>query len=482
MPQKKSKKKNNNAQQGKVSPERYLRERARKLPIGKCFVTPDWEECGLANVIVTRVRPNGELVMGFFLVDTYCLGVKDAFYRINYAEDQVDEMVERLGLEETGYNEAHNLIYGALSFAENAGIAPAKDFRVTSYILEEDTEDVPLIEYEFGKDGKYCLIVGPSRKELIYLNTLKETLGDRFTYILPADAALENSMLNAFDNWETSMKESASHPTEPFSHEYPAYPDTLTVKNQFIADELLSRDNIRALPSKVIDRMSDLPDDEVAEDISNIILYEIGRTYKSINDKSIGKQTESAIMHSLLLLEQLNSPKALEAVLELMRQSIDFSDYHLGDFAFILIYKALYTCGKDNIPAILSYIYERGHDSYLRNQAVEALAMIAFCQPERRDEIIGIFRELLVSMKTRLPKLEACDALFAGSMLCCLCDLGAKELTEEIDALFDTGCVDTTICDSRESVLNDIRKSPDYFIDVKYRPDNIYEFYQRYGE
>ena len=40
--------------------------------------------------------------MGFFLVDTYCLGVKDAFYRINYAEDQVDEMVERLGLEETG--------------------------------------------------------------------------------------------------------------------------------------------------------------------------------------------------------------------------------------------------------------------------------------------------------------------------------------------------------------------------------------------
>ena len=51
-----------------------------------------------------------------------------------------------------------------------------------------------------------------------------------------------------------------------------------------------------------------------------------------------------------------------------------------------------------------------------------------------------------------------------------------------VDALFDTGCVDTTICDSRESVLNDIRKSPDYFIGVKYRPDNIYEFYQRYGE
>lgn len=62
--------------------------------------------------------------------------------------------------------------------------------------------------------------------------------------------------------------------------------------------------------------MSDLPDDEEAEDISNIILYEIGRTYKNINDKSISKRTESAIKHSLVLLEQLNSPKALEAVLE----------------------------------------------------------------------------------------------------------------------------------------------------------------------
>lgn len=112
------------------------------------------------------------------------------------------------------------------------------------------------------------------------------------------------------------MEESASHRTEPFSHEYSAYPETLTVKNQFIADELLSRDNIRALPRNVIDRLSDLPDDEVAEDISNIILYEIGRTYKSINDKSIGKRTESAIKHSLVIIKQLNSPKALEAVLE----------------------------------------------------------------------------------------------------------------------------------------------------------------------
>ena len=51
----------------------------------------------------------------------------------------------------------HNWIYGAIAWANEAGISPHKSFSVTQYMLEEDTEDIPLIEYEFGCNGKHRL-------------------------------------------------------------------------------------------------------------------------------------------------------------------------------------------------------------------------------------------------------------------------------------------------------------------------------------
>ena len=184
----------------------------------------------------------------------------------------------------------------------------------------------------------------------------------------------------------------------------PDYPQTLSVKNQFIADGLLSPDNYSCLPQEVIDRILALPKDEAAQDISNVILYSIGKTYKGINDDTIESWDNSAIMHSLILLAQLQSDKGLDAVLEIMRQTGDFADYHLGDLTPELLHPALYACGKDNVPAIEEYLNQPGLDSYLRSQAPDALAMIVFYHPERRDEIIAVFRRLLRSEERRVGK------------------------------------------------------------------------------
>ncbi len=123
----------------------------------------------MAHVIVTRVRPSGNLVMASFLVDTFCLGVKDAGYHENItpydSEKYLGNYKNGMGLEEISYNEAHNIIYGAMAFAEEGGIKPSKEFDPAGYILEEDTDDIPLIEYDFGKNGKHFLVVNPDRKK-----------------------------------------------------------------------------------------------------------------------------------------------------------------------------------------------------------------------------------------------------------------------------------------------------------------------------
>lgn len=477
-----------------------MREKARTLPIGKCYIAPrNWQESGMAHVIVTRMRPSGNLVMAMFLVDTFCLGVKDAGFHENMPSDDFEEYLDNykkgIGLEEISYNEAHNIIYGAMAFAEDGGIEPAKEFDPAKYVLEEDTEDIPLIEYDFGKNGKHFLIVNSDRKEMPYYHILKKNLGEDFEFVMPYGAEVEeadyedddidslSSDINLDDVKKTldemfKMQEENKrlYPDEKYTYQYPDYPQKLSVNNQFIADELLSPDNYSCLPREVIDRILALPKDEAAQDISNIILYSIGKTYKGINDDTIEVWHNSAIMHSLILLAQLQSDKGLDAVLELMRQNGEFADYHLGDLAPELLHPALYACGKDNLPAIEDYLYQPGLDSYLRSQAPDALAMIVFRDPERRKEVIDVFRKLLNNMVSNLPVRKACDGTFAGFVMCNLMHIGATELIPEIKATFATGCVNKTIAGDCKQILKGIKRDRGS-ID-KYEISDIYEQYE----
>lgn len=502
MAKKKSKNKNKGQQQPALSPYRFMREKARTLPIEKCYIAPpDWQESGMAHVIVTRIRPSGNLVMGTFLVDTFCLGVKDAGYHENMTPSNFEEYRNNykkgMGLEEISYNEAHNIIYGAMAFAEEGGIKPAKEFDPAGYILEEDTDDIPLIEYDFGKNGKHFLVVNPDRKEMPYYQILKKNLGDDFEYVMPygdededdddyedddKDSLLSgitaNDVKKALEGMLKMKEESSRYPDEKYTYQYPDYPHTLSVRNQFIADELLSPDNYSCLPREVIDRILSLPKDEAAQDVSNVILYSIGKTYKGINDDTIENWDNSAIMHSLILLAQLQSEKGLDAVLEIMRQNGEFADYHLGDLAPELLHPALYACGKDNLPAIEDYLNQPGLDSYLRSQAPDALAMVVFKHPERRDEIIAVFRRLLNEMITNLPDQKSCDGTFAGFVMSNLMDIDAKELIPEIKAAFATNCVNKTIAGDCKEIIKNIKRGRGAIDKDKYDIPDIYEQYE----
>lgn len=184
-------KKKQNKQQGQqfLSDENYLRQRARTLKIGKCYITDNVSEGGMDDIIVSRLHTGGRISIGCYVVDNYCLGVKDSFYRLRIEDFELQDYIHPphsgLTFRECTYEEAHNRIYGAIAFAEEAGIAPDKSFALTQYLLEEDTDDIPLIEYEYGKGGKHLLICQTRLEASKYLPLLEKNLGkDNYDYII----------------------------------------------------------------------------------------------------------------------------------------------------------------------------------------------------------------------------------------------------------------------------------------------------------
>lgn len=149
-----------------LTPENYIKQKARSLPVFECWVNSEWDENGMANILVGRKHTNGNITAGMYLVDLKCLGVKDAHYWFNIAEYEFREILEyameSMEMEECSYTLAHNIIYAGLEYAEDYGFKPHKDFTsVAQYILDEDSDDIELMEINCGLDGKPAYVRGP---------------------------------------------------------------------------------------------------------------------------------------------------------------------------------------------------------------------------------------------------------------------------------------------------------------------------------
>lgn len=159
-----------NKKTGKViqmlSPENYIRQRARNLPIHECMITRSWEEDLKASIMIARKHSNGNFTVGYYLIDLGCLGIKDTYFKFNISSSEYQELVmlmrNEIELEEADYILVHNIIYAALEYAEELGFQPVKDFTQTmQYFLYEDNDEIELLEIECGYMGKPMFIRGP---------------------------------------------------------------------------------------------------------------------------------------------------------------------------------------------------------------------------------------------------------------------------------------------------------------------------------
>jgi hypothetical protein len=187
-----SKKKRSKTVQIPLSPEKYIRNRCRSLPIEECYINNSWKEDGIAQIFITRKHSNDNITVGIYFVDIYCLGVKYTYYRFNIPQFELDDLIEstfkEMNIVPINYKLAHNIIYGAIAYAEDYGFSPHKDFtKITQFVLEEDDENVELVELEFGHNGKPLLLIQDKNESYDgYLRTLEKTAGKgNFEYILP---------------------------------------------------------------------------------------------------------------------------------------------------------------------------------------------------------------------------------------------------------------------------------------------------------
>jgi len=191
----------NKKKQALLSPENYLRTKVRNIPIDECFINDNWRDTGFAMIIVTREHINGNITHGAYMVDLFCMGLKESFWIFNQHLLDFKDHVDHHRMENRGifriipasYLLVHNIIYGAIAYADELGFRPHKSFELTRYILEEDDEHVKLIELEFGFKGKPLYISNPHylHEKHRVLEHLTQRLGHNNFYFITEEEARE---------------------------------------------------------------------------------------------------------------------------------------------------------------------------------------------------------------------------------------------------------------------------------------------------
>ncbi|MCY7358827.1 MAG: hypothetical protein LH609_15490 [Rudanella sp.] len=161
---------------------------ARRLPIVECWINPDWRQKGMSTIVLARQHKNGGYTMGSYLVDTFCLGLKQTMFLVNQSPIKYRLKLGQLFTSQdcvpVDYVAAHNIIYGGIAYADELGFKPEKDWVLTQYLLEADDDAVDLIDIEFGHNGRPFYMAGPYDKPAEVLAKLEKAVGSgNFDYI-----------------------------------------------------------------------------------------------------------------------------------------------------------------------------------------------------------------------------------------------------------------------------------------------------------
>lgn len=130
----------------------------------EAYIEKNWRELGLAHVVVWRTRGNGLADLAIFLVDCWCLGVKDVIHDegmpLTACEDLVHSQLPKDFRESLHPACAKKLIEGAIAFAERLGFSPHRDYRKGRRVLSGLDASLCPTDYVFGREGRPCYVPG----------------------------------------------------------------------------------------------------------------------------------------------------------------------------------------------------------------------------------------------------------------------------------------------------------------------------------
>jgi hypothetical protein len=150
-----------------------LVKKSVQYPVYECHINECWQDEGLATIFIVRQLPNLKYILGTYLVDTLCLGLKNTFCNANLPYSSIQTVLNQSNMEMVSieYEDARSIILGGVEYAKGLGFDPNRDWVDSRHVVEAER---PFIKkFEFGRDGKPFFIQGPDDDSYAVMSQLE---------------------------------------------------------------------------------------------------------------------------------------------------------------------------------------------------------------------------------------------------------------------------------------------------------------------
>lgn len=166
---------------------------AARYPVLDTLVSEDLWSQGLGWVLFSRRLGDGSIALAVFLVDRYCLGVKNALADIidksTYDAEFLRKMHKQFTSRTVTPASARKIVEDAAAYAQELGLPPHVDYHKAKLIFGDVNAADGTEVTEFGKDGKPFFIAGPTdtpARIRHIMGVLNDNLGSGgFHYTIP---------------------------------------------------------------------------------------------------------------------------------------------------------------------------------------------------------------------------------------------------------------------------------------------------------
>ena len=163
-------------------PARVLR--AADAPIQHCFLTESVFDIGMGTLVLARGATRHHVALSSFLIDTFCLGIKDVMFESvesEVFEIYMDAMDAGSPVVSVDPSYARKLLCDLAAWSQSIGFAPHRDFAAAERMFGDVSADASDAVFRFGRDGKPVYIPGPNETPHLIqrrIEQLQKYLGD----------------------------------------------------------------------------------------------------------------------------------------------------------------------------------------------------------------------------------------------------------------------------------------------------------------
>ena len=249
------------------------------------------------------------------------------------------------------------------------------------------------------------------------------------------------------------------------------------VFNHKIIEELYCNDF--GTNHSILNQILKLPRETIIGDLEQAAMDSIYRFeyfYDKAEREGWNEKKFTFPIHALLLLGELKSEESLPVVLNLLQQGKKYLDFWYSDFITDSFFEPLYKIANNDLNTLKLFLFKPNIYTFGRCVISAVVSQITLHQPERRDEVISWYKEVINYFLENINDENIIDSDIIAFIICDIADFYGRELKNEVINLYKADIVSQTICGTEKDLVKDLMLPVDDF-----HKREIMDIYQRYN-